>query len=76
MEDRIVRLPEVLNLAGISASTVYRLENNGEFPKRLNLSRSTVGYRLSDITAWIASRPIRNPGVRAPWAKENSRGDC
>ena len=57
MNNRIVRLPEVRSLTGLSSSTIYRLEQKGVFPGRLSLSGShAVGWSLAAVTAWIESR--------------------
>ena len=40
---------------------IRRLELSGRFPQRVNLSTATVTWRIADIEAWLASRPM---GVR------------
>lgn len=45
---QLIKLPDVINLTGLSSSSVYRLASNGEFPKPIKL---TAGGRSS---AWIA----------------------
>lgn len=58
MADRIIRLPEVMQTIGIRGkSTIYRWVKNQEFPAPLSLGGSSVGWRESDIQAWMASRP-------------------
>ena len=54
--DRIVREPEREALTGISRVTAWRLERSGRFPKRIWLTENTVGWRLSEITAWLNER--------------------
>lgn len=55
--DRIMRLPEVMARIGIiGKSTIYRWVKNQEFPTPLALGGGSVGWRESDIDAWIASR--------------------
>ena len=56
LRDRILRLPEVLALTGLSKSTIYRLMPVGEFPQSVKLggSRSrAVGWFENDIDAWM-----------------------
>ena len=56
--DRIIRLPEVMQTIGIRGkSTIYRWVKNQEFPAPLSLGGSSVGWRESDVQAWMASRP-------------------
>lgn len=50
--DRIIRLPEVLDRVGLSRTTIYEKMKNGEFPKQLKFGR-TSGWLESEIDAWI-----------------------
>ena len=54
--DRIIRLPEVLAMTGVSESTITRWERGGEFPCRLRIGARSVGWRLSQVSRWIVSR--------------------
>lgn len=61
--DRIIRLAEVQQRIAIRGkSTIYRWVKNHEFPAPLALGGGSVGWRESDIDAWIASRqPVTLP---------------
>jgi prophage regulatory protein len=54
--DRIIREPEVHDLTGLSRTTRWRMEREGEFPLRRKLSGNSVGWLQSEIREWIASR--------------------
>ncbi len=54
--DRIIRIGTVLQLTGLSRSTLYRKVQRGEFPKQIKLSERCAGWRQSSINAWM-----RNP---------------
>lgn len=54
--DRIVRIGEVQKLTGLSRTTIWRYEKTGNFPARVPLGPSAVGWRLSEIEAWISAR--------------------
>lgn len=54
-QDRIVRMAEVCQLTGLSSRTIQRNVARGTFPPKLQLTANCVGWRLSDITAWIES---------------------
>ena len=54
--DRVVREPECKHSSGLSRTTRWRLEQEGKFPKRIQLSPNAVGWRLSEIKAWLRSR--------------------
>lgn len=54
---RFLRLPEVKAEIGLSRTTIYRLEEKGEFPKRGHLSARAVGWWSDDVDRWKSSRP-------------------
>jgi len=54
--DQILRANEVHELTGLSRTTIWRLERKGGFPARLPLSAGSVGWRKSEVDAWIKSR--------------------
>jgi len=54
-EDRIIREVERLHLTSISRSQAYKLEKKGLFPQRIRLGNRSVGWRLSQINAFIKS---------------------
>ncbi len=54
--DRIIRAKEVQNLTGLSRTTLWRFENKGQFPRRVSLGASTVGWKLSEVQNWIEER--------------------
>jgi prophage regulatory protein len=54
--DRILRLNAVLDLTGLSRSTLYRKMDLGTFPRNVRISTRCVGWRQSDVAEWL-----RNP---------------
>ena len=55
-EKKILRLPEVLKLTGLSRTTDWRRVAAGEFPVPLRLGgpkSRAVGWRTADIDRWI-----------------------
>lgn len=54
--DRILRIKTVLQLTGLSRSTLYRKVQRGEFPKQIKLSERCAGWRQSSVNDWM-----RNP---------------
>ena len=57
MNERILREAECEEITGLSASTRWRLERSGHFPKRRRLSRNLVGWLHSEVEEWMRSRP-------------------
>jgi prophage regulatory protein len=54
--DRIIREQEVRNRTGLSRTTRWRLIQRKEFPAPVNISDHAVGWKESDIQAWIEAR--------------------
>ncbi|MDF1707148.1 MAG: AlpA family transcriptional regulator [Paracoccaceae bacterium] len=56
MAERILRRPEVEARTGLSRSTIYLWIQQGEFPKPVALGARLVGWRESDVNAWLEAR--------------------
>jgi len=56
MIERIYRRPEVEKITGLSRSTIYAMMAEDRFPQPLRLGKRAVGWRGSDLDAWMATR--------------------
>ena len=56
-KERIIRLPEVVEMTGFSSVTIWRNERAGTFPASVRLGANSKGWFLSEIEAWISNRP-------------------
>ena len=58
--ERLIRLRAVIEKTGLSKTSVYRLANdpNSDFPAAVRLSQVAVGWRESEVDAWIQSRRV------------------
>jgi predicted DNA-binding transcriptional regulator AlpA len=54
--DEILRWPEVQRVVKLCRGTVRKLERSGRFPPRQALTDYSVGWRKSEVAAWIAGR--------------------
>lgn len=57
------RLREVSQRTGLSKSTIYRLEAQGLFPRRVKLGERISAYRSDEVTAWIEARTAEARGA-------------
>ena len=55
--DHILRVDTVMRMSGLSYATLWRHERAGKFPKRHKIGKRAVGWRESEVQAWIAARP-------------------
>lgn len=51
-----LRLPEVKTATGLARTTIYRLMDEGKFPKAIKLAARSVAWCSSEIEAWMAGR--------------------
>jgi prophage regulatory protein len=58
MNEKILRLPQVVETSGLSKASIYRLEQAGDFPKRVCLSPGAVGWEQSKVQEWIKTRKV------------------
>jgi prophage regulatory protein len=58
--DKILRRKDVEAHIGLSRSTIYQAIAEGSFPKPIRIGRRAVGWPLSVIEDWLASRPLSN----------------
>ena len=54
--NRLIRLPEVLYLTGLSRSALYRLEAGGKSLGRVKLGARAAAWRLDKVCEWIETR--------------------
>ncbi len=55
-QNQIIRAPEVIAMVGMSRTTLWRMEREGTFPKRLQLSTRNVGWKRASVEQWIQER--------------------
>lgn len=56
VEHRILRRKEVERRIGFGRSQIYKMMNEGKFPKARHLGIRTVGWDSVEIDQWIAER--------------------
>lgn len=59
MAERILRRPEVEARTGLSRSTLYDWMKAGEFPRPVALGARLVGWRETDVQAWLEARETK-----------------
>ena len=64
-EDRLLPWRRVEDIAGISRSTAWRLQQSGAFPSPVPVSPGRVAWWESELTAWKAAR-VRSQPLRKP----------
>ena len=56
-DERLIRLKDIRAMTGLGNSTIYRLIEQGRFPKQLHpLGNKIAAWRASEVQAWITER--------------------
>jgi prophage regulatory protein len=83
---RTIRRPELHQLVPLADSTIYEMEQRGEFPRRFFITERCVVWNLAEVEAWVeerrrasnATQANRGPSVR-PYRRrqqhDSVRGD-
>ncbi|SBT11947.1 AlpA family transcriptional regulator [Vibrio celticus] len=53
---RLLRLKEVIQVTGISRSSLYKYLNEGQFPPPISLGARSVAWIDHEIQAWITTK--------------------
>lgn len=56
----ILRRVQVQARTGLSRSSIYKMMQDGDFPKQRLLGKKMVGWRQVDIDQWLESRPVKS----------------
>lgn len=56
--ERIIRMNQLINILGLSRSTIYRLRKEGMFVPHIQLGPRSVGYSEKAISAWLEARAL------------------
>lgn len=55
-EQRMLRMPAVLKIVGISRATIYRWIEAGNFPAPIRLGPNSVAWKSTTIDEWLDAR--------------------
>jgi prophage regulatory protein len=53
---RSIRRPELRKIVPLADTTIYEMEQRGEFPRRFHLTSRCVVWDLAEVEAWIEER--------------------
>ena len=53
---RTIRRPELHQLVPLADSTIYEMEQRGEFPRRFFITERCVVWNLAEVEAWLEER--------------------
>lgn len=54
---KVLSIKEVTAMTGASRSTIWRWEQSGLFPRRIQIGPHKVGWIEGEVTSWLKSRP-------------------
>lgn len=53
---RVIRRPELRKIVPLADTTIYEMEQRGEFPKRFFLTPRCVVWDLAEVEIWLVER--------------------
>lgn len=56
LSKRVIRRPELRKIVPLADTTIYEMEQRGEFPKRFFLTPRCVVWDLAEVGAWLDGR--------------------
>ncbi|MEM9469371.1 MAG: AlpA family transcriptional regulator [Pseudomonadota bacterium] len=59
-DERFIRLHEVLDMTGLSRSSLYSMVSEGKFPEPVGIGGKSKAWLLSETTAWMQERIKRS----------------
>lgn len=54
LQEKFIRFGSLAEMVGLSRTTIYRLEQQGQFPKRVKLGSNSVAWRMSEVLNWMS----------------------
>jgi len=73
--EKILRLPDVKTLTGLSRSTIYNRVGEGTMPAPVSLGARAIGWKSSSIESWLQSLTSKkeNALTLVPTIRENEK---
>ncbi len=53
---RTIRRPELRQIVPLADTTIYEMEQRGDFPRRFNLTPRCVVWDLDEVQGWVEER--------------------
>ena len=52
----LLKLKDVIQLTGLSRTTIYNLLAENKFPKRIQITKQRIAFLSTDIDKWISEK--------------------
>ncbi|WP_369682873.1 helix-turn-helix transcriptional regulator [Rhodopseudomonas palustris] len=62
LSKRAIRRPELHRIVPLADTTIYEMEQRGEFPKRFFLTPRCVVWDLAEVEQWLEDRRLASMG--------------
>lgn len=63
MATKYLRRRAVEEMTGLSCTSIYRMMNDGRFPRPVKITGRIVAWPEGVIADWLASRPVAHEGT-------------
>lgn len=72
--EKILRLPAIKAATGKSRSSIYQGVADGTFPRPVALGARAIGWRESDLAAWLQALRSKDANALVPAAPARKNG--
>ena len=63
---KLIRIKEVMEITGMSRTSIYDMSHDGRFPKFVRLSQRSSAWIHEEVLLWVESKIAeRNKNIRA-----------
>ncbi len=59
-----LRLSKVKDITALSETTIWRLEQAGQFPKRRKISKRAVAWSAAEVYEWLENKHKEHAGAK------------
>ncbi|MFT5707249.1 MAG: prophage regulatory protein [Oceanospirillaceae bacterium] len=63
MTNKMLRLPTVIEITGLSRSSIYLRMNNEEFPQSISLGGRAIAWLEEDVNQWLEDKIAESKNV-------------
>lgn len=63
MKHKLLRMPQVLKLTGLSRSTIYNLLETNNFPRPIRLGKRAIAWTEEQIEQWLIGQIVKSTPV-------------
>jgi predicted DNA-binding transcriptional regulator AlpA len=73
---KLIRITELMEITGLSMSTLMRMERTGRLPRRRKVSKQAMAWLSDEIEAWMRALPVTPRGQNPVKPAQQPQGEA